>query len=212
MRQTALLLSAIVTLASLVFWYSERTRSRTRERPATPSLPLMAATPATQEAPGIAQTEEPTPKSAPHAKPFQRLDGCRLIPNRWNDGDSFHVMTADVPDSIRQIQAADGYCELGMWQEALDELESLPPDDRGTLPVAITRVEILKFMKRWQPPAVLAEKARNSVGSTSPGPTRFVGLVRFLKPRPFSSRGRSFTCLTLLGFDDPRRSRRAFSD
>ena len=33
--------------------------------------------------------------AAPEAKPFERLDGCQLIANRWNDGDSFHARTAD---------------------------------------------------------------------------------------------------------------------
>ena len=30
--------------------------------------------------------------SAPQAQAFQRLDNCRLLSNRYNDGDSFHVM------------------------------------------------------------------------------------------------------------------------
>ena len=60
-------------------------------------------------------------------------------------------------ESLRQIHAANGYCELGMWQDAWDELESLPPEDRGTLPVAVMRVEILKSMKRWESAAILAE-------------------------------------------------------
>ena len=28
---------------------------------------------------------------APPANEWQRMDGCRLKPNEWNDGDSFHV-------------------------------------------------------------------------------------------------------------------------
>ena len=48
-----------------------------------------------------------TPKKAPAAKPFQRLDGCRLIPNRWNDGDSFHVMTADDREIIVRLYFVD---------------------------------------------------------------------------------------------------------
>lgn len=30
-------------------------------------------------------------QEAQHAKPWERLDGCRFVENRWNDGDSFHV-------------------------------------------------------------------------------------------------------------------------
>jgi endonuclease YncB( thermonuclease family) len=32
--------------------------------------------------------------AVPHAKPWERLDDCKWIPNRWNDGDSFHVQTS----------------------------------------------------------------------------------------------------------------------
>jgi len=31
--------------------------------------------------------------AAPAAQPFQPIDGCRLKADRWNDGDSFHVIT-----------------------------------------------------------------------------------------------------------------------
>jgi hypothetical protein len=41
----------------------------------------------------LAQTARP-------AQPFQRLDGCVYKPQRWNDGDSFHVILPDryAPD------------------------------------------------------------------------------------------------------------------
>jgi endonuclease YncB( thermonuclease family) len=45
--------------------------------------------------------------AAPPAKPFQRLDGCRMIPNRWNDGDSFHVMTADEREIVVRLYFVD---------------------------------------------------------------------------------------------------------
>jgi hypothetical protein len=31
-------------------------------------------------------------QTAPPAQPFQRLDGCAYKPQRWDDGDSFHVI------------------------------------------------------------------------------------------------------------------------
>lgn len=31
----------------------------------------------------------------PHAKPFERFDGCRLEPDEWTDGDSFRVRLPD---------------------------------------------------------------------------------------------------------------------
>jgi endonuclease YncB( thermonuclease family) len=42
----------------------------------------------------------PTPKKAPAGKPWQRLDGRTLKADRWNDGDSFHVLTGDEPPEI----------------------------------------------------------------------------------------------------------------
>jgi endonuclease YncB( thermonuclease family) len=44
--------------------------------------------------------------TAPHATvakpalPFQKIENCQLKPNRWNDGDSFHVITGDEQREI----------------------------------------------------------------------------------------------------------------
>jgi len=61
------------------------------------------------------------------------------------------------PESLQKIQAAHGFFELGMWQASWDELETMGPEDRAELPVAVLRVEILKAMKRWESAAILAE-------------------------------------------------------
>src|SRR5262245_16283191 len=37
---------------------------------------------------------------APPAKKWERLDGVRYIPQQWNDGDSFHVVTAEGREVI----------------------------------------------------------------------------------------------------------------
>lgn len=34
-------------------------------------------------------------RTAPHAKPFERFDGCRVEPDEWTDGDSFRVRLPD---------------------------------------------------------------------------------------------------------------------
>lgn len=39
-------------------------------------------------------------QGAPPAKPWQRIDGCRWKADRWNDGDSFHVVTGDANREI----------------------------------------------------------------------------------------------------------------
>src|SRR4051812_10895550 len=33
-------------------------------------------------------------------KPFQKIENCRWKPDRWNDGDSFHVITGDEQREI----------------------------------------------------------------------------------------------------------------
>lgn len=81
-----------------------------QRRVATTPVTAAPASPA-PEAPASSDQEKPektqTQKKAPSAKPFQRLDGCRLIPNRWNDGDSFHVMTADDRTIIVRLYFVD---------------------------------------------------------------------------------------------------------
>ena len=34
-------------------------------------------------------------RAAPHARPFERFDGCRVEPDEWTDGDSFRVRLRD---------------------------------------------------------------------------------------------------------------------
>lgn len=44
---------------------------------------------------------------AEKAKPFERFDGCRLIPNRWNDGDSFHVRLPEAREIVARLYFVD---------------------------------------------------------------------------------------------------------
>jgi hypothetical protein len=39
-------------------------------------------------------------QTAPPAQPFQRLDGCVYKSQRWNDGDSFHVLLRDQKEVV----------------------------------------------------------------------------------------------------------------
>jgi endonuclease YncB( thermonuclease family) len=39
-------------------------------------------------------------KKAPAGTPWQRVERCKWQPNRWNDGDSFHVVTGDAQREI----------------------------------------------------------------------------------------------------------------
>jgi predicted Zn-dependent protease len=49
----------------------------------------------------------------------------------------------------RAIDATQGFCELKMWNEAWEELETLPPGARANPSVLNTRVHILMCMERW---------------------------------------------------------------
>jgi predicted Zn-dependent protease len=53
--------------------------------------------------------------------------------------------------------AAIGFCELGMWEDAWNELESLEPEERALPEVLRIRLGILIALKRWESAALLAE-------------------------------------------------------
>jgi Tfp pilus assembly protein PilF len=65
-------------------------------------------------------------------------------------------------DWQRQLTAAQGYLELGMGQDAWDELEEMPARDRARSEVVIMRLVILQSMARWDK---AAEIARGAVGA-----------------------------------------------
>jgi predicted Zn-dependent protease len=65
-------------------------------------------------------------------------------------------MTLSVADQAR-LTAAEGYAELGMWQDAWDELEEIAPDQRHGPSIMTVRVTILLAMKRWESAAMIAE-------------------------------------------------------
>jgi endonuclease YncB( thermonuclease family) len=46
-------------------------------------------------------------QTAPAAHPFQRLDGCVYKPQRWNDGDSFHVVLPDQKEIVFRLYFVD---------------------------------------------------------------------------------------------------------
>lgn len=60
-------------------------------------------------------------------------------------------------DILRHLRAAEGFCQLGMWQDAWDELEEIAPEHRAMLPVVLMRLEILIALRHFESAAVLAE-------------------------------------------------------
>lgn len=57
----------------------------------------------------------------------------------------------------RNLDAALGYLALGMYQDAWDELESLPPELRANDHVLDLRISIYQGLEKWEPARVLAE-------------------------------------------------------
>ncbi len=55
-----------------------------------------------------------------------------------------------LEDHERIILAAQGYSELGMVEDALAELDSLPEDIRGSPAVVETRIVILMQAQQWK--------------------------------------------------------------
>src|SRR5450432_1675252 len=58
---------------------------------------------------------------APPAQPFQRLDGCIYKPQRWNDGDSFHVILPDAKELIFRLYFVDTPEEERVYADRIAE-------------------------------------------------------------------------------------------
>jgi tetratricopeptide (TPR) repeat protein len=61
-------------------------------------------------------------------------------------------------DLQRALQAVDGYLELGMPEEALQELNSTGVEDQFETATLRARIRVLLHMKRWKDAEVLSEK------------------------------------------------------
>lgn len=65
----------------------------------------------------------------------------------------------------QRLRTAHGYIDLGMMQDAWDELESLPPAMRAEGAVFETRIAVFMRLGKWESARVLAE----SLAGRSPG-------------------------------------------
>lgn len=61
----------------------------------------------------------------------------------------------DVSESSLTLAAAEGFVQLGLYQDGWDELERLAPEARSTPPVLRLRLHIFAGMKRWDDVNVL---------------------------------------------------------
>jgi len=98
MRRVLPFLLALAIAAAALWTTGQR-------RPATPTAtppPTATALPelAPIEAEEPAEAPAPKPKKAPAGKPWQKIEGCTWKADRWNDGDSFHVITGDAGREI----------------------------------------------------------------------------------------------------------------
>src|SRR5438552_15695455 len=60
-------------------------------------------------------------KTAPPAQPFHRIDGCMYKPQRWNDGDSFHVVLPDQKELIFRLYSVDAPEEERVYADRIVE-------------------------------------------------------------------------------------------
>ena len=60
-------------------------------------------------------------QTAPPAQPFQRLNGCVYKSQRWNDGDSFHVVLPDQKEVIFRLYFVDTPEEERVYADRIAE-------------------------------------------------------------------------------------------
>jgi endonuclease YncB( thermonuclease family) len=60
-------------------------------------------------------------RTAPPAQPFQRINGCMYKPQRWNDGDSFHVILPDQKELVFRLYFVDAPEEERVYADRIAE-------------------------------------------------------------------------------------------
>jgi len=58
----------------------------------------------------------------------------------------------------RKVTAASGFAELGLYQEAVEELEELPEATRDDIPVLATWLQVYQSWGKWSEAAAVAER------------------------------------------------------
>ncbi len=119
MQRLVLFVLALAIAAGAALWIAKLDRR-------TPTTPQhQSATPALLEtAPEVEEQKDaaPPPKKAPGAKPWQRVDGCRWKADRWNDGDSFHLVTGDeAREIVARLYFVDTPEAETAYRDRLDE-------------------------------------------------------------------------------------------
>jgi lipopolysaccharide biosynthesis regulator YciM len=64
---------------------------------------------------------------------------------------------SDAHTGTRDLEAAEGYLMLGMFQHAWNVLEALPQDAKRSKRVLVLHLDILTGVKEWPKAALLAQ-------------------------------------------------------
>ncbi len=68
------------------------------------------------------------------------------------------------PETLRALQAAEGYTSLGLYREALKELDRVQSVEQEDCDMLIARVRVLMHLKRWSAAARLSLRGERLYG------------------------------------------------
>ena len=94
--------------------------------------------------------------------------GCQLSP--------FMLVSINVPlepPDQQYWQAAVGYVELGMFQDANDQLEKIDPFNRAAPEVLAVRLAIYRGLKKWELMQQIAKRLKHFSRIMSNGQSRW---------------------------------------
>ena len=69
-----------------------------------------------------------------------------------------HLRTMQALQIRRKVTAASGFAELGLYQEAVEELEELPESSKDDVPVLATWLQVYQSWGKWSEAAAVADR------------------------------------------------------
>jgi tetratricopeptide (TPR) repeat protein len=69
-----------------------------------------------------------------------------------------HLPAMQAFEIRRRVTAASGFAELGLFQEAVEELEDLPESSRDDIPVLATWLQVYQSWGKWSEAEAVAER------------------------------------------------------
>lgn len=73
------------------------------------------------------------------------------------------------PEKQHHVLAAQGYCELGMFEDAREELDQIPPESGHAKEVLAVRMDIHHGLKEWEQMQALARKLTEEIPGSPHG-------------------------------------------